>query len=179
MKKQSQDSIDIVGVLTKIQEQLVLLDKKMDILANRALSVPPEVIVAPKPVPQPVHTHVQNVAKQENRFQVQAGARRDDRPRDRVMHKSICADCKKDCEVPFKPSGDRPVYCKECFSKRKGGNVFKSPIENKPKEIVAPPILPYIEQPPVSEKKNPVTKKKPVAKKKPVVKKKPAAKKRK
>jgi len=29
--------------------------------------------------------------------------------------------CNKECEVPFKPSGDRPVYCKECFSKRKGG----------------------------------------------------------
>ena len=39
----------------------------------------------------------------------------------REMHKAICAECKKECEVPFKPSGDRPVYCKECFSKRKGG----------------------------------------------------------
>ena len=39
----------------------------------------------------------------------------------REMHKTTCADCQKECEVPFKPSGDRPVYCKECFSKRKGG----------------------------------------------------------
>ena len=37
----------------------------------------------------------------------------------REMHKAICAECKKDCEVPFKPREDRPVYCKECFSKRK------------------------------------------------------------
>lgn len=37
----------------------------------------------------------------------------------REMFKAVCADCKKECEVPFKPSGDRPVYCKECFSKRK------------------------------------------------------------
>ena len=37
----------------------------------------------------------------------------------REMHKAICADCKKECEVPFKPSGGRPIYCKECFSKRK------------------------------------------------------------
>ena len=35
------------------------------------------------------------------------------------MFKAMCAECQKDCEVPFKPSGDRPVYCKECFSKRK------------------------------------------------------------
>ena len=39
--------------------------------------------------------------------------------RPREMHKAVCAECKQECEVPFKPSGDRPVYCKECFSKRK------------------------------------------------------------
>jgi CxxC-x17-CxxC domain-containing protein len=38
----------------------------------------------------------------------------------REMHKATCEECKKECEVPFKPSGDRPVYCKDCFSKRKG-----------------------------------------------------------
>ena len=37
----------------------------------------------------------------------------------REMHKATCADCKKECEVPFKPREDRPVYCKECFSKRR------------------------------------------------------------
>ena len=35
----------------------------------------------------------------------------------REMHKAVCADCKKECEVPFKPSGDRPVYCRECYQK--------------------------------------------------------------
>ncbi len=35
------------------------------------------------------------------------------------MHKAVCAGCQKDCEVPFKPSGDRPVYCKDCFTKQK------------------------------------------------------------
>ncbi|MBI3021482.1 MAG: DNA-directed RNA polymerase [Candidatus Omnitrophica bacterium] len=39
--------------------------------------------------------------------------------RPREMHKAVCAECKKECEVPFKPSGDRPVYCRDCFSKRK------------------------------------------------------------
>ncbi len=37
----------------------------------------------------------------------------------REMFKATCADCQKECEVPFKPREDRPVYCKECFSKRK------------------------------------------------------------
>ena len=37
----------------------------------------------------------------------------------REMHKAICADCKQDCEVPFKPTEGKPVYCRECFSKHK------------------------------------------------------------
>ncbi len=37
----------------------------------------------------------------------------------REMHKATCAECKKECEVPFKPREDRPVYCKDCFKKRK------------------------------------------------------------
>jgi len=37
----------------------------------------------------------------------------------REMHKAVCAECKQECEVPFKPSQDRPVYCKDCFAKRR------------------------------------------------------------
>ncbi len=39
---------------------------------------------------------------------------------DRKMHKAICAECKKECEVPFEPQEGRPVYCRECFAKRRG-----------------------------------------------------------
>ncbi|MDH5363405.1 MAG: DNA-directed RNA polymerase [Aigarchaeota archaeon] len=35
------------------------------------------------------------------------------------MHKAVCADCGEECEVPFKPDGTRPVYCRECFAKRR------------------------------------------------------------
>jgi len=35
----------------------------------------------------------------------------------REMHKTTCSKCKKECEVPFKPTQGKPVYCKECFSK--------------------------------------------------------------
>jgi CxxC-x17-CxxC domain-containing protein len=41
--------------------------------------------------------------------------------RPREFHKATCSECQKECEVPFKPSGDRPVYCKDCFAKRKDG----------------------------------------------------------
>jgi len=37
----------------------------------------------------------------------------------REMHKATCAECKKECEVPFKPIEGKPVYCKECYMKRK------------------------------------------------------------
>lgn len=37
----------------------------------------------------------------------------------REMHKATCADCGKECEVPFKPAEGRPVYCRDCYSKHK------------------------------------------------------------
>ena len=38
----------------------------------------------------------------------------------REMHKAKCAECGQDCEVPFKPSGDKPVYCRDCYNKKRG-----------------------------------------------------------
>ncbi len=35
----------------------------------------------------------------------------------RQMFDIKCADCGKDAQVPFEPRGDRPVYCRDCFSK--------------------------------------------------------------
>jgi len=35
------------------------------------------------------------------------------------MHKVTCADCGNEAEVPFKPDGERPVYCQDCYKKRK------------------------------------------------------------
>ncbi len=37
----------------------------------------------------------------------------------REMHKAICSDCQKECEVPFVPDPNRPVYCRECLAKRR------------------------------------------------------------
>ncbi len=45
------------------------------------------------------------------------GGRRDVGPRE--MHKATCADCGKECEVPFKPTEGRPVYCRDCFQKHR------------------------------------------------------------
>lgn len=46
----------------------------------------------------------------------------------KTMYKAVCAGCGKTCEVPFKPNGQKPVYCNECFSDQKdeqGGGAEK------------------------------------------------------
>ncbi len=45
---------------------------------------------------------------------------RDNRDRDmppREMTKTVCSDCGVECEVPFKPTEGRPVYCRDCYRK--------------------------------------------------------------
>ena len=51
------------------------------------------------------------------------GGRNNDRGDRPDMHRATCSDCGKSCEVPFRPTGDKPVYCSDCFeTKRDGGN---------------------------------------------------------
>ena len=38
-----------------------------------------------------------------------------DQPRE--MYPIVCAECGTDAMVPFRPRGDKPVYCSDCFSK--------------------------------------------------------------
>jgi CxxC-x17-CxxC domain-containing protein len=38
-------------------------------------------------------------------------------PRNREMHQVTCASCGVQTQVPFKPTGDRPVYCRDCFQR--------------------------------------------------------------
>ena len=33
----------------------------------------------------------------------------------REMFSATCAACGKACQVPFQPSGEKPVYCSDCF----------------------------------------------------------------
>ena len=40
----------------------------------------------------------------------------------REMHQAVCDECGRNCEVPFRPSGDKPIYCSDCFEKRDGGS---------------------------------------------------------
>jgi len=48
---------------------------------------------------------------------------RDRERREVNMTKVVCSACGDDCEVPFKPTSDKPVYCSDCFEKKeKGGS---------------------------------------------------------
>lgn len=36
-----------------------------------------------------------------------------------TMHQAICDQCGKSCEVPFRPTEGKPVYCNDCFGSKK------------------------------------------------------------
>ena len=38
---------------------------------------------------------------------------------DRPVFSTVCADCGQETTVPFEPSGDRPVYCRDCYQARR------------------------------------------------------------
>jgi CxxC-x17-CxxC domain-containing protein len=40
----------------------------------------------------------------------------------REMFSATCSGCGKEAQVPFQPSGSKPVYCSDCFKARGGGN---------------------------------------------------------
>lgn len=42
----------------------------------------------------------------------------DDRPRE--MFDATCDNCGKPCQVPFRPTSGKPVYCSDCFEKMGG-----------------------------------------------------------
>ena len=38
----------------------------------------------------------------------------------REMHDAVCARCGNETQVPFRPTGARPVYCSDCFRMMRG-----------------------------------------------------------
>ena len=163
MKKQMQKDSPLLDQMAKIQEHLISLEKKIDILMSRPVSQPLEVKQPPKLFQPPVVNPSHGNGRPNNRH---------DHHPPRPMYETICADCKKQCSVPFKPTGDRPVYCKECFSHRKNGGT-KVVIEKNPNQ---PPVVQAISEAintnKTQAKKKAVAIKKPVGKKKTVSKKK-------
>jgi CxxC-x17-CxxC domain-containing protein len=113
--------IDMVGILNKIQQQLTFLEKKIDSLIGKPAS-PAYSSQPARPFQHPGHSHGRDDGRQGNSY------------RERTLHRAICAECKKECEVPFRPTGDRPVYCKDCFSKRRKESPFQERSDNAPRK---------------------------------------------
>ncbi len=150
MKKKTQKKVDVTEVIVQIQEQLAVLDKKLDAFINKSLTdiaqalATQKAAVAPRPV-QPPSAPI--------RPQVQTH-----RPKFAV----VCFQCGKDCEIPFKPTPGRPVYCPECFTMRKAGHVAPPKGNNE----VKPPLeIKTPEQPLLKGKKKAPAPKKTVVKK--------------
>lgn len=36
------------------------------------------------------------------------------------MHDAVCDNCGKNCQVPFRPTSGKPVYCSNCFEQKNG-----------------------------------------------------------
>ncbi len=115
-----------------------------------------------------------------------------DRRSDRQSFKATCDDCGSRCEVPFRPSGDKPIFCDKCFggkrgsgSGRGGSDQFEKQFEilntklDKILKMITPTVTVDLkketEEPKKAKKE---TKKKATTKKKVVTKKKAPAKKK-
>lgn len=150
-KSNSRESeTELVALVTRIAERLDVLEKKMDQVIGQTSPRSSERGGPSRPAPQPV------VPSQPFRPPVPVTRPNEVKPaptghpqghshgrREKIMHKAVCADCHKDCEIPFKPTGERPVFCKECFSKRKNN---KPPKVDQGQPLPAP-VLPEAPKP--------------------------------
>ncbi len=124
MKKKSKAApkVDpyIDGLMAKLLERLVSLERKMDTVVSHVSRIASsggnqaKTIPATQALPPP--------------------------PRhERMLYEAICADCSKVCEVPFKPTENRAVYCKECWGRRKSSGMGPG---KKPSSGLTPVVLP-------------------------------------
>ena len=114
---------NIADRIDKMQQQLTFLEKKIDILISQSSERPSGRSNYSKPFQRFDNSQRFGRGNQDNNY------------RERSFTKVICSDCKAECEVPFKPSGDRPGYCKECFAKHKEGDgSFKAKFEHNPRD---------------------------------------------
>lgn len=129
---------DIVGLITTLVERLVSLETKMDAVLSRVQAWPAE----------------------QHRQYTQPAVAQQPQGNVRQMYTTVCADCGKSCEVPFKPIAGRSVYCKACYSVRRS----KGPADIRP-EGARPPAASLPEKPRTAKASAPEGKKKPAAKK--------------
>lgn len=121
---------DLVTAMMKLVERLGALEQKMDQVSGRVFNLPSEIRQVIQGFQHPAVSHPpQSSIHPDKSFHPQNQV-----SRPRPLYQATCADCLKTCEVPFKPSGDRPVYCPGCWAIRKAGH--------RPKDIASAVSVP-------------------------------------
>ena len=120
------DEPGVADTINKMQQQLNAMEKKLDILIGQSSKRPFE------------KSYVQRPPRSFDRPPRHDSGRQGNGFRERTFTRVTCSNCSKECEIPFKPSGGRPVYCKECFSKRKQNSQFSTSRDNRPEERTFP-----------------------------------------
>lgn len=54
-----------------------------------------------------------------------------DRPSfgEKRMFPAVCDTCGKNCEVPFRPTGEKPIYCRDCFGVKPKAQLTEKPTD--------------------------------------------------
>lgn len=47
------------------------------------------------------------------------------------MHEATCSKCGKSCQVPFRPTGSKPVFCSSCFEQTNQKSSFSPREDNR------------------------------------------------
>ena len=68
----------------------------------------------------------EGITFEESQRNRRSGGRKGRERRDIKMTKVTCASCGNDCEVPFKPTSNKPVFCRECFENKETGGQDRS-----------------------------------------------------
>ncbi|HCC23102.1 TPA: hypothetical protein DF272_02895 [Candidatus Falkowbacteria bacterium] len=50
-----------------------------------------------------------------------------------ARHQATCSECGQTCDLPFIPTGDRPVYCSDCFAQQKASNPSRYERDSRPR----------------------------------------------
>jgi CxxC-x17-CxxC domain-containing protein len=120
------DSPDLETMMMQMMERLEVLEEKMDVVISQTSEM--------RQGGDRQRSQYGHLRERQHQGGRQNREFRQDRGQDRherMLFQTICAECQQECEVPFKPTGDRPVYCKACFEARNGGDSPKGRHERR------------------------------------------------
>lgn len=49
---------------------------------------------------------------------------------------AVCARCGKEAELPFRPTGSKPVYCDSCYTRIRSGAITPDPVAAGPATVL-------------------------------------------